>query len=287
MHPLPGRSVVRALSLARVSTVSQALLLCERGNGSVLLPSLPPSRPPARTLGGGHWLNAVSSGHRPLRRVAARSALDSALVIDRGALARDHGTTTRRTQLRYREEATGTCAAIHTTKGPSIIVIRRASIIVIALTKALGRLSWSHIGRVSCDQSSPEVASADSESPDEEENPETPNPRQGEGYDASCQLVAPSGIESASVEAAGIEPASRDISVPASTCVVGCLGFVGGSPCRPGPPPPSPERNLTSGVPGSDPRRVGFGDGLSDLSDKTPQPGLPFSGSQCEVTFGK
>ena len=27
------------------------------------------------------------------------------------------------------------------------------------------------------------------------------------------------------MEAAGIEPASRDISMPASTCIVGCLGF--------------------------------------------------------------
>ena len=27
------------------------------------------------------------------------------------------------------------------------------------------------------------------------------------------------------MEAAGIEPASRDISMTASTCVVGCLGF--------------------------------------------------------------
>ena len=73
--------------------VSPTMLLRERGNGPVLLPSLPPSRPPARTLGGGHWLTAVSSGHRPLRRVGPRSALDSALVIDTGALARDNGTT--------------------------------------------------------------------------------------------------------------------------------------------------------------------------------------------------
>ena len=35
-----------------------------------------------------------------------------------------------------REEATGTCAAHHATAGPSIIVIRGASIIVIALTQA-------------------------------------------------------------------------------------------------------------------------------------------------------
>jgi len=32
------------------------------------------------------------------------------------------------------------------------------------------------------------------------------------------------------VEAAGIEPASRDISMPASTCVVACLSFARGAP---------------------------------------------------------
>ena len=89
------------------------------------------------------------------------------------------------------------------------------------------------------------------------------------------------------VEAAGIEPASRDSSMTASTCVVGYLDFACRGPCRPGPRPTSSERFLTLGVPNSDPGRVGFGDGLSDLSDKTPQPGLPLLGSQCEVTFGK
>ena len=115
------------------------MLLRKRGNGSVLLPSLPPSRPPARTLGGGHRLIAVSSGHRPLRRVGPRSALDSTLVIDTSTLARDNSTTSRPTQERYREEATGTCPKHHATIRPSIILIRTPSIIVLALTLSTSR----------------------------------------------------------------------------------------------------------------------------------------------------
>ena len=63
------------------------------------------------------------------------------MVIDTGDLARDNRTTAWRTQLPYREEATGTCAAIHATKHPSVIVIKTASIIVIALRLCCGASS--------------------------------------------------------------------------------------------------------------------------------------------------
>ena len=83
--PLSGRPVVRTLSLAWLSPESKAVLLRKRGNGPVLLSPLPPSRPPARTLGGGHQPITASRGYRPLCRVGPRPALDSALVIRTGA----------------------------------------------------------------------------------------------------------------------------------------------------------------------------------------------------------
>ncbi len=58
-----------------------------------------------------------------------------------------------------------------------------------------------------------------------EESPETPNPCGSRGYDASCRSLATSDIQNVSVEAAGIEPASRDVSATASTCVVVSLNF--------------------------------------------------------------
>jgi hypothetical protein len=51
------------------------------------------------------------------------------------------------------------------------------------------------------------------------------------------------------MEAAGIEPASRDISAKASTCVVVDLVLVPKGPQRQGPPKTSRERFLTAGVP--------------------------------------
>ena len=50
------------------------------------------------------------------------------------------------------------------------------------------------------------------------------------------------------MEAAGIEPASRDRSMKASTCVVGCLIFAVPCPCRPGHDQTSQERFLTQYV---------------------------------------
>ena len=59
------------------------------------------------------------------------------------------------------------------------------------------------------------------------------NPRAGKGFDAACRSLATNG----KMEAAGIEPASRDISMPASTCVVGSFTLLAG-------------RSPTDGVPG-------------------------------------
>jgi len=79
------------------------------------------------------------------------------------------------------------------------------------------------------------------------------------------------------VEAAGIEPASRNGSMRASTCVVDYLIFAHMDPCRPGSTHTSRERVLTTGVPNNDPRRFGIGDQHSGLSDKSPQSGLLIS----------
>ena len=70
------------------------------------------------------------------------------------------------------------------------------------------------------------------------------------------------------MEAAGIEPASREISMGASTCVVGSFTRLRlPAPNRRGASQTSQEQFLASGVPDSDPRRFGFGDGLLGLSD--------------------
>ena len=45
------------------------------------------------------------------------------------------------------------------------------------------------------------------------------NPCQGKGFDIDRRQLSPTG----KVEAAGIEPASRDLSTEASTCVAGVL----------------------------------------------------------------
>lgn len=80
--PWSWRSMVRLLPLAGLSAESTTLLLRERAHGPVLLPSLSPSRPSARTLGSGHGSPTTSRGHRPVCHVGARHALDPLLVID-------------------------------------------------------------------------------------------------------------------------------------------------------------------------------------------------------------
>ena len=76
------------------------------------------------------------------------------------------------------------------------------------------------------------------------------------------------------VEAAGIEPASRDISAMASTCVAELLSFAYPAPTRQGAEKASPELGLIPGVPDSDPRRSGIGSRLLGLSGEDPQSGL-------------
>ena len=57
-----GGTVVRKLSVARAHAgASSSLLLCERGDRSLLLPSLPQPWQPARTLGSRHEVASVSS----------------------------------------------------------------------------------------------------------------------------------------------------------------------------------------------------------------------------------
>ena len=89
--------------------------------------------------------------------------------------------------------------------------------------KALESLPCLHIVCNSVGANGQDVADADSESQETEPAEESENPCKSRGYDAECQVSAPLGTECQKVEAAGIEPASRDRSTPASTCVVGTL----------------------------------------------------------------
>ena len=88
------------------------------------------------------------------------------------------------------------------------------------------------------------------------------------------------------MEAAGIEPASRDISTEASTCVVGEFGFARAAPRRQGSASASQELNFVASVPNNDWRLVGIVNGLLGRPDVSPQPGLPILGSQSVGTFG-
>ena len=85
------------------------------------------------------------------------------------------------------------------------------------------------------------------------------------------------------VEAAGIEPASRDISTLASTCVVDYLGFAGSAVCRPTSEQTSRKRNLATAVPdmgGCDPDlATDFQTSLAKLIN----PGCVLLRSQCKT----
>ena len=85
--------------------------------------------------------------------------------------------------------------------------------------KAVERLNLEHIWSISRGPKGQNEASADSESPPEDEGDETPNPCRSKGYGESWPVVASSVPNRQKVEAAGIEPASRSISTQASTCV--------------------------------------------------------------------
>ncbi len=72
------------------------------------------------------------------------------------------------------------------------------------------------------------------------------------------------------VEAAGIEPASRNISAQASTCVVVEFDFAPRAPRRQGYLGTSQELGLIASVPDSDSRRVAIGDGRPGHCDSNP-----------------
>ena len=111
--------------------------------------------------------------------------------------------------------------------------------------------------------------------PNNDEAQKRQNPGGDQGCDATCRSIVAGCRRRRKLEAAGIEPASRDVSVEASTCVVGSFTRFARRPPTDGvPDQTSQERFLTSGVPDSDPRRFGIGDGLLGLSDESPQPGL-------------
>ena len=97
------------------------------------------------------------------------------------------------------------------------------------------------------------------------------NPCRSKGFDADRHQLAVTG----KVEAAGIEPASRNSSTQASTCVVELFNLATLRPCRPGRLAASSEQVLAASVPSSDSRRFGFSDGLLNHSDYGPQSGLP------------
>ena len=96
---------------------------------------------------------------------------------------------------------------------------------------AIAKLPWQdgsglenctqHIGSTRRVPSRLSESSAASDSGESQTFSETKNPCESRGYDATCRGASSSGTEGASMEAAGIEPASRDTSAYASTCVVG------------------------------------------------------------------
>ena len=89
------------------------------------------------------------------------------------------------------------------------------------------------------------------------------------------------------VEAAGIEPASRDRSGKASTRVAGYLGLVASSPNRRGGAATSRERVLTQGVLDVTPGEPNLAAGSQASSAKALSRGSLLLGRQCEVFLGK
>jgi hypothetical protein len=88
------------------------------------------------------------------------------------------------------------------------------------------------------------------------------------------------------VEAAGIEPASRDISMQASTSVVGNLNFAALALYRQSAQTASKELFLIPGIPRADPGRSGFDGRFSVLSGEEPQPGRLLLGRHAELRLG-
>jgi hypothetical protein len=88
-------------------------------------------------LGGGHEAAVASSGDRALPPAGARHSLDSALVTTLWVNVTTERTGCHQHARRNREEATGTLRIHHIVDVPSIILIRGASIILIALISFL------------------------------------------------------------------------------------------------------------------------------------------------------
>ena len=88
------------------------------------------------------------------------------------------------------------------------------------------------------------------------------------------------------MEAAGIEPASRDASVSASTCVVDSLSFAGPSPVDRVRYRLDENRVLTQSVLDMTLSDPDLATGFWDSPAKSRNRGYRLLGSQCEVTFG-
>ncbi len=118
-------------------------------------------------------------------------------------------------------------------------------------------------------------AVADSNREPSSRKKERRNPRLDKDFGATSQRLAVDDPDCPKVEAAGIEPASRNSSTEASTCVADNLVFGSRGVCRRTPRSLRRELCLAAGVPASDLRRFGIGDEQLGLSEKSPQPGQP------------
>ncbi len=85
------------------------------------------------------------------------------------------------------------------------------------------------------------------------------------------------------MEAAGIEPASRDVSTVASTCVVDCLSFAQLAVNRQTECQTSRKPNLTASVPDMTRGDPNLTTDFQVSSDKTLNPGNVLLRGQCKV----
>ena len=85
--------------------------------------------------------------------------------------------------------------------------------------------SWQRYGSGSLHANSHSVSSHGTKTTSKAHSKNDKNPDKNRGSSNSKRCLALSGTNNIKMEAAGIEPASRDISVLASTCVVDCLRF--------------------------------------------------------------
>ena len=88
------------------------------------------------------------------------------------------------------------------------------------------------------------------------------------------------------MEAAGIEPASRDVSGQASTCVVDSLGFAPAAANRQASAGASRQQGLTWGVADATPGDPELVSGIRVLSGEGPRSRGYVLRSHCEVRLG-